>query len=346
MLIQERTGFGAQNRLRNIRKKMAVGKELIIEILKLLIIPGIFFLFTLALFYQWLDRRFLARLQNRRGPMHTGSRGTLQPLADFIKLLAKEDIEPKAVDKPIFRGVPILLSTISITALFLIPIWGVKAFVNFEGDLIFMTFLMTLIAILAFLGGWSSTNRFSTIGGLRAAMQTLGYEVPLSLAFIGPAIVAKSLSISKIVEWQASTGIWAIILNPLGFGIAIIALLAELEKIPFDIPEAETELVAGWQTEFSGRKLALLRFAFDLELVLAAGLITSLFLGGPAGPFYNIPWVGVIWFFIKTTIVVLILSNLRGLFARFRIDQMVSGCWKYLVPLAIIQIIFLQLVLG
>jgi NADH-quinone oxidoreductase subunit H len=316
----------------------------LIDLLKLLIIPGIFFLFSLALFYQWLDRKFYARLQNRYGPLHTGRQGLLQPFADFLKLLAKEDIEPRAVDKHIFRGVPILFLTISIAALFIIPISGIESFTHFEGDLIFILFIMSLIAILAFLGGWCSTNRFSTLGGLRAAMQTLGFEVPLAIAFIGPAILAQSLSITEIVRWQAENNLWAIALNPIGFGIAIVALLAELEKIPFDIPEAETEIVAGWQTEYSGRKLALLRFAFDLELILAAGLITALFLGGPTGPIGIIP--GIIWFLIKATIVVLILSNLRALFARFRIDQMLSGSWKYLVPLAILQIIILQLILG
>lgn len=309
----------------------------------MLVFPGLIFLLALAWFYEWLDRRFFARLQNRYGPIYTGSHGLLQPLADFVKLLAKEDIEPAAVDKPIFRGVPVLILTLPLTALFLIPISGVKAFVHFEGDLIFIIFIMSLLAILAFLGGWSSTNRFSTLGGLRAAMQLLGYEVPLAIVLIGPAIAARSLSITRIVEWQAANGLWIIALTPIGFGIAIIAMLAELEKVPFDIPVAETEIVAGWQTEFSGRKLALMRLALDLELVLAAGLISALFLGGPSGPIPVIP--GIVWFLIKATCIVLILSNLRALFARFRIDQMVSGSWKFLVPLAILQIVILQLLL-
>jgi len=313
------------------------------DLLGLLVYPGLMFLLALAWFYEWLDRRFFARLQNRYGPIYTGPHGLLQPLADFIKLLAKEDIEPAAVDKPLFRCVPILVPTLPLTVLFLIPISGVGAFVHFEGDLIFTIFIMSLLAILAFLGGWSSTNRFSTLGGLRAAMQTLGYEVPLAMALIGPGLVARSLSITKIVEWQASNGLWIAVLTPIGFGIAVLAMLAELEKIPFDIPEAETEIVAGWQTEFSGRKLALMRLALDLELVLAAGLITALFLGGPSGPIPFIP--NIVWFLVKTTFVVLILTNLRALFARFRIDQMVSGSWKYLVPLAVIQILILQLLL-
>jgi NADH-quinone oxidoreductase subunit H len=313
------------------------------DIIGLLIFPGLAFLLALAWFYEWLDRKFFARLQNRYGPLYTGSHGLLQPLADFIKLLAKEDIEPTAVDKPLFRGVPILILALPLTALFLIPMSGVNAFVHFEGDLIFTIFIMSLLAIMAFLGGWSSTNRFSTLGGLRAAMQTLGYEVPLAIVLIGPAIVARSLSITKIVEWQVVNGIWMIALAPIGFGITILATLAELEKVPFDIPGAETEIVAGWQTEFSGRKLALMRLALDIELVLAAGLTTALFLGGPSGPIALIP--SVVWFLIKSTVVVLILSNLRALFARFKIDQMISGSWKYLVPLAILQIVILQLLL-
>jgi len=314
------------------------------NLFSVLVYPGIVFLIVISLFYQWVDRRFFAKLQNRYGPLYTGPKGMLQPLADLIKLLAKEDIEPSAVDRPLFRAVPVLLLTLALTALFIVPVTGTIALVSFEGDLIFLIFIMSLVAILAFLGGWGSTNMFSTIGGMRAALQSLGYEVPMAISFIGPAIMAGSLSVSRIVQWQSSpSGYWAILLNPLGFGIVITAFLAELERIPFDIPEAETEIVAGWQTEFSGRKLALIRLAFDLELVLASGLTVALFLGGPTGPIPYIP--GIVWFIIKTLIVVLIFSNLRALFARFRIDQMVSGSWKYLVPLSILQIVILELLL-
>ncbi|MFH0848277.1 MAG: complex I subunit 1 family protein [archaeon] len=313
------------------------------DIFGLLIFPGLAFLLTLALFYEWLDRRFVARLQNRCGPVYAGSHGLLQPLADLIKLLAKEDLEPLAVDKPLFRSVPILLPTLPLTLLFLIPIGGVKAFVHFEGDLIFTLFIIHLVAILAFLGGWSSTNTFSAMGGMRSAMQMLGSEIPLAIALVGPAITARSLSITNIVEWQVVHGLWMVGLAPVGFGIAVFTMLAGLERVPFDSPKAETEIVAGWQTEFSGRKLALMRLASDLEVVLVAGLITSIFLGGPSGPVSLIP--GVIWFLIKSTLIVLLLSTLRSLFARFRIDQMLCGCWKYLVPLAILQVVLLQAIL-
>ena len=313
------------------------------DLFNVLIYPGIVFLIALALFYQWVDRRVYARAQNRYGPHHTGPRGLFQPLADMIKLLAKEDIEPSAVDKMIFRATPILLLTLVFTALFMVPITGFSSLVSFEGDLIFLIFLMTLFAIMAFLAGWGSTNRFSLVGGMRAALQTLGYEVPLAVSFIGPAILAGTLSVSNIVKWQATDGFWSILLNPLGFVIAIIGIIAVIECVPFDIPEAETEIVAGWQTEFSGRKLGLLRLTHDLELVFVSGLVVALFLGGPTGPISLIP--GIIWFIIKTIIIVFIIAYIRAQFARFRIDQMVSGSWKYLVPLAILQIVILQLYL-
>jgi NADH-quinone oxidoreductase subunit H len=313
------------------------------DLFSVLIYPGIVFLVALALFYQWVDRRVYARAQNRYGPHHTGPRGLFQPLADLIKLLAKEDIEPLAVDKMIFRAAPILLLTLAFTALFLVPISGIPAIVSFEGDLIFLIFIMTIFAILAFLAGWGSTNRFSLVGGMRAALQTLGYEVPLAVSFIGPAILAGTLSVSNIVKWQATEGLWNILLNPLGFGIVIVGIIAVIECVPFDIPEAETEIVAGWQTEFSGRKLGLLRLAHDLELVFVSGLVVALFLGGPTGPISLIP--GVIWFIIKTIIIVIIIAFIRAQFARFRIDQMVSGSWKFLVPLSILQIVILQLYL-
>ncbi|MBS7644186.1 NADH-quinone oxidoreductase subunit H, partial [Candidatus Bathyarchaeota archaeon] len=310
---------------------------------QILVFPGIIFLFGLAFFYEWVDRKFYARLQNRYGPLHTGPSGLLQPFADFVKLLAKEDITPQAADRLLFTATPIFLLAIPTAALFCIPMTELTALVSFEGDLIYVIFLSTLISIATFLAAWSSTNPFSIVGGLRAAFQMLGYEVPMAIVMVCPAIAAGTLNISGIVARQAATGIWFILSQPLGFAILLICLLAEVKRIPFDIPEAETEIVAGWLTEFSGRKLALMRLSIDMELVFAAALTTALFLGGPAGP---APIPPIIYFLIKTTIVVLILSNLRTLFARFRIDQMVHGSWKFLTPLAILQVILVELTVG
>ena len=275
---------------------MVQGEALIL--LEILLFPGFFFLIFLAFFYEWINRKFFARLQNRYGPLHTGPSGLLQPFADFIKLLSKEDILPRAADKFMFSCAPIFMLSFPLLACFFVPISDLTAIINFEGDLFFLMFLFTLISITVFIAGWSSVNRFSIVGGMRAAFQMLGYEVPITLAMVGPAITAKTLSISRIVGWQVHNTTWFIWLQPLGFVILVICLLAELELTPFDIPEAETEIVAGWLTEFTGRKLALIRLGKNVELVLAASLITSLYFGGP-NSLWSVP--PIVFFLIITS---------------------------------------------
>lgn len=312
------------------------------SLLRILVYPGTTFLLALAFFFEWVDRRFVARLQNRYGPLHTGLGGILQPIADTLKLLSKEDILPTAADKRLLSLIPIFYFSLPLTTLFVVPMAGQTSLITFEGDLLFVIFTFTLTVITVFLAGWGSMNRFSTIGSIRAALQMLSYEIPMGLVIVGPAIAAGSLSISNITRWQ-TLNLWTVFLQPLGFAIFSICLLAELHFVPFDNPGAETEIVAGWQTEFTGRKLALLKIGKDLELVLASALITSLYLGGPQ-PFWLIP--PVITFLAKTTLAVMLLSFLRAVFARFRIDQVFSVMWKYLLPLATLQIILIQLGLG
>ena len=310
--------------------------------LSLLLFPGLLFLFFLALLSEWIDRKVVARLQNRYGPLYTGPGGILQPFADFVKLLSKEDITPAAADRFFFSVTPVLILALSSAPLFMIPMADNTALVWFEGDLIVILFITTLIALTMFVAAWSSTSRFGIIGGMRVILQMLGYEIPMSIAMIGPAISSESLSVSRIVQRQAQ-GLWFLATQPIGFAIVTICLLAELQRVPFDIPKAETEIVAGWLVEFSGKKLALIRLAKDFELVLAGSLMTSLYLGGPLGPWGLHP---AIYFFGKLVFCILILSNLRALFARFRIDQMLKGAWKYLTPLAILQVILIEMLPG
>lgn len=309
--------------------------EEIVTLLQIFLFPGFLFLFFLAFFSEWVDRKLVAKFQNRYGPLYTGPKGILQPVADFFKLLAKEDIIPAATDKTVFSIVPILVLTLSMTPLFLIPMIDFSALVWFEGDLIVIMFITTLVIVAMFMGAWASTDRFSTIGGMRVGLQMLGYEIPMTIAMIGPAISSKSLSVSGIVQSQVG-GLWYVITQPLGFAIALICLLAHLQRVPFDVPEAESEIVAGWMVEFSGKKLALLRLAKNFELVLAGSLLVSLYLGGPSGFWLPHP---SLYFFLKLIVCIFILSNLRALFARFRIDQVLMGAWKYLTPLALLQII-------
>ena len=312
-------------------------------LIHVLVFPGFATLILLSLFYEWVDRKFVAKLQNRYGPLHVGPHGLLQPLADLIKLLTKEDITPQAADKAIFALTPILLLAIPLAALQYVPITSLNSLAGFEGDLLLVFFLMMLFTIAIFLGSEASANRFSSVGGVRTALQMLGYEVPMGLAAAGAAIAADSLSIEGIVRWQVQSGLWLLVLQPLGFAVFLLCSLAELEKVPFDMPVAETEIVAGWETEFSGRKLALIRLGQDLATLLYAGLMASLYLGGPAGP---APIPPAIYFLAKLTVCVVLISLLRAAFARFRIDQALRNFWLYLLPLAIAQLIVVQLLEG
>jgi NADH-quinone oxidoreductase subunit H len=332
--------------------------DIILNILQIVIFPGVIFSIFLAFYLEWIDRKYYADLQNRMGPMYVGWRGILQPFADFIKLMAKEDITPTAADRKIFTGAPIFSLVIPLLTIMFLPIIGVSGLFSFQGDLIFIMFMTTLVAVLIFLAGYSSMNRFSSIGASRAGLQLMGYEIPLTLAALTPALIARSVTLTGIVQYQAVAGM-SIIIFPcmIAFGVFMIGALAELEKVPLDIPEAETEIVMGWQTEFSGKKYAFFRLSNNLELLIMAGLAVTLFLGGPYGieklplpgfsaldlaiqsnVLISVVWY-TFWFLLKTTIVVLVLTNLRTLFSRYRIDQMIRGSWKYLTPIMILVLI-------
>jgi len=329
------------------------------DVFSIVVFPGAIFIVFYALYCNWLSRKTVARLQNRRGPMHTGYAGMLQPFADIVKLLAKEDITPGAANKTLFSAAPVAIFTLALAAVFLIPIQSITSLysytpiASFEGDLIIVLLIFSLIVLSVFLAGWSSANIFGAVGATRVALMTLAYEIPLVLLTIGPAIMAGSLSINNIVAWEvgsvqsfiAAPTIWGLMLGVvmfIGFAICILSLLAETEMRPFDMAEAETEIVHGWQVEFSGKKLALLTLGRDIKIVLASALLTSLFLGGPAGPILP----PIVWFILKTTFCVLILSNLSALFARFRIDVMLRWAWQYLVPLAVLQVMAIVALSG
>ena len=313
------------------------------EIFQLVVFPGALFVICLAFLYEWVDRKLFARVQGRYGPLYTGPAGILQPVADFLKLLSKEDIVPRACDANLFFAVPVMYAALPLTALFIMPIAAPEALVSFEGDLIFILFSFGLMTLLIFLAGWSSMSRFSAIGSVRSALQMLSYEIPLGLVLVCPAIAARSLSVSGIVQWQAANATWGAALQPIGLAVVMVCMLAELELVPFDIPEAETEIVAGWRTEFTGRRLALFRMGRDLEIVLVSALVVSLYLGG-AQQLWLVP--AAVMFVVKTAAVVAVFSFARALFARFRIDQMIAGMWKYLLPIAAAQVVLVQMGLG
>lgn len=311
----------------------------------LVIYPGLLFLFLYSTFVEWYDRKLYARLQNRMGPTHTGRFGLLQPIADFIKLMAKEDIVPDRADRKMFSVLPAVGLAIVFTAMLLLPVWNYNldqpSAISFNGDLIVVLYLLSLPTFIFFLAGWSSTNLFSTIGGARVLTMLFGYEVPLFLSVLSPAVLADSWRLAEIAAFYRQKPALALV-NLLGFVIALVCVQAKLERTPFDIPHAETEIVGGTFTEYSGKKLAIFRLMMDAEMVVAAGLLATVFLGGfPGGAF-----LGLLNFIIKTLFVIFFLSLIRATTSRIRVDQVVSFAWKYLAPLAILQLLIVILVKG
>jgi NADH-quinone oxidoreductase subunit H len=311
-------------------------------IFRILVFPGFTFILFLTLFCDWMERKIEARLQNRVGPMVAGPGGILQPLADFIKLLTKEDITPRDAKKTIFKFAPLVAFTIMVFAFCFIPIDGASVLsVNgFSGDLIIILAFATITNFLLFLAGWASCNPYGTIGSARVLTQFLGYDIPLFLIALTPAFIAGSLQIANIALFQSTHIFPFILLAPWAFVLFIITMQAELEKDPFDVPHSESELVGGLETEYTGAKLAFLHLTRDVQVVFGSALVVELFLGGPYGPvFFGASWFWyTLWFVLKLLVVVTITEYITVVFARFRIDQVLSGNWRILLPASLISL--------
>jgi len=294
----------------------------------MLIFPGLAFLMIFGWAAEYIDRKLNARLQNRIGPPW------FQPVADFIKLISKEDIIPEEANPSMFRAMPVFALSATVTAIMYIPLWGTEALYSFKGDLIVVLYLLTIPTLTYFLGGWYSTSLYSKIGAVRALTQLFAYEVPLLMSILAPALLADTWSLSRMAVFY-NTHPWYWLFNLIGFAISIIALLGKLEKVPFDIPEAETEIVAGTFTEYSGRLLGLFRLSIDIEVIVGSALLAAVFL--PFGLSLP-PALGFLLFVVKVLSIVVILALARTVFARLRIDQMMVFCWKYVSPFAFLQI--------
>jgi NADH-quinone oxidoreductase subunit H len=294
----------------------------------ILIFPGFFFVGCFGLAADFIDRKIYARLQNRQGPPW------FQPIADLIKLLAKEDIVPACANETMFKTAPFFALAATVTSFLYMPLWRTSSLYPFSGDIIVVLYLLTIPTLAFFIGGWYSTSLFARIGSVRSLMQMFAYEVPLFIGILSVAVLASTWSFSEMmIYYHTHPGYW--LFNLLGFSICIVALLGKLEKAPFDIPEAETEVVAGVFTEYSGRLLAVLRLALSIEMVVGASLLSAVFL--PFGLMLS-PALAFIVFIAKVMAVMAVLSLCRTVVARVRIDQMVDFCWKYLVPLALAQL--------
>jgi NADH-quinone oxidoreductase subunit H len=301
----------------------------------LLIFPGFLFLFACALLVQWIDRRVIALLQGRVGPPW------YQPLADFIKLLGKEDVLPEGAHELACALLPMVSVASVLTAALYVPVGGYVA-ASFEGDVIVVLFLLSLPALAYFLAGWLSASVFSVVGGSRALLQYFAYEVPFMMALSGTAILAGSWSVAEITISQ-SARLWTVLLQPLGFLIAFLGLIGKLKRSPFDIPKAKSEIGAGPLTEFSGRKLALWNLSLHLKTAVGIFLLVDVYLGG-SGPVVTL--AGAALFALKGLLVLLALSVAGVLYARLRIDQLADLGWRVLAPIALLQVLLVGLLGG
>ena len=316
----------------------------LIPLFYVLIFPGFVFLVGAGFLAEFFDRKVYARLQNRQGPPW------FQPFADIVKLLAKEDIVTDDADRGMVNIVP-LFGLAAVAASFLyVPLWTASWPFSFTGDLIVIVYLLTIPAFVLVLLGWYSPNPFGSLGTGRVITQLFGYEVPFMLALLTPALVAQSWRVTDLLTYQ-TTHYWFVITTPIAFYVAVVALVGKLERIPFDIPHAETEIVEGPMVEYTGRKLALLRMMFQTEMVVGSALIAVIFLGGPycpwiAGALTGIAAsiVGFIVVMLKTLLIVFVLSVMKGLFARLRIEQMVHWCLLYLAIPILVQILIVIII--
>ena len=298
-------------------------------LLSIMFFPAGITLILSGMLYEWADRKLVARFQNRIGPRW------FQPLADTIKLLTKEEIKPQGLNSLLFYGLPIVALTGALTASLYAPILGFVPIYSFPGDLIVTLYMLSLLTMCVGLAGWNGSSRFSLIGATRSFTQLFAYEAPFLLALLGPAMAANSWVIKDVSAYAENH--WMVFTQPVGFVIALIGLMGKLELPPFDAPEAETEIVAGALTEYSGRGLALFHIGKSVELVVAVSLVTAFYLGGIGNPLI---------FLIKTLVIVLLMALLQAMLTRLRIDQTVGLWWRFGALLALLQILILVLLKG
>lgn len=281
----------------------------------------------------WIERRALAQFQDRIGPNRVGPAGLLQPVADIIKLFTKEDWTPPFADKLVFIIAPSIVAVTVLIAFAVVPFTRSIKVSDASVGLLFFLGMTSMGVYSIALGGWSSNSKYSLMGGIRAAAQMISYEIPMALSMVGVVMFAGSFRLIDVVDSQ--THLWYCLMQPLGFIIFIIAGVAEARRSPFDIPEAENELVAGYHTEYSSMKFALFFMGEYLDIILISSMITTLYLGGWHGPFLP----PILWFIIKTFAAIFLFIWLRAVLPRYRFDQLMNFGWKWLLPLSLLNIL-------
>ncbi len=301
----------------------------VLPFLSLAVFPGGLFLLAGGMAYEWADRKLLALFQNRVGPRW------FQPLADTVKLLAKEEILPERANPFLFKALPLIALAGGLTAALYVPIAGLQPAYGFSGDLIVALYLLSLLTLCMGLAGTNTLDRFSMIGATRTLTQVFSYEAPFLLALLIPAVTAGSWRIGEIAAYAENH--WLVLLQPVGFIVALVGLMGKLEMPPFDAPEAHTEIAAGALTEYSGRGLAFFRLAKAVELIVGLTLVAATYLGGVANP---------LWFLLKTLGLLFALAGIQALLTRLRIDQTVGLWWRYGAILVLLQWLVILMIKG
>ena len=289
------------------------------------------FVLLMAIIFIWLERRGLGRFQVRLGPNRAGPFGVLQPVADVIKVLLKEDIVPAKGDKLIFWLAPVVAFVPTLLLFAVIPFQSGALLADLNVGILYIVAVSSVSVVGIFMAGWASNNKYSLLGAMRTVAQVVSYEIPLGLSVIGVVLIAGSLSMSEIV---AAQNIPFILLQPLGFLIFFLASLAEINRTPFDVMEADSEIVAGFHVEYSGMKFGLFYLTEYAETLAVSAIVATLFLGGWRGP-----WLPpVLWFLIKIFAMFFLIIWIRSTVPRVRIDQVMAFAWKFLLPLSLINI--------
>lgn len=296
--------------------------------------PGLTFAALFATFVIWYERKLLAKMQYRVGPLYAGRvGGILQPIADLFKLLFKEIVIPAKADKLFFIAPPFVMMALAGALVGTIPVGPNTFIAQSDYSLLIALAILSFFPLVSLMAGWASNNKFSFIGAIRALYQMVAYEIPLILSVIGVVILSGSLSLSGIAASQSK--VWYILPMILGAIVFYITAMAEVERVPFDLPEADSELVAGWQTEYTSMLFGTINLATYIKLYAMSALFTLLFLGGWSGP---APIPGPIWFIIKTFVVVTFFLIPRGVNPRVRIDQLIGFGWIWLIGLGFANI--------
>jgi NADH-quinone oxidoreductase subunit H len=294
------------------------------------------------------ERRAIARIQVRIGPNRAGPYGLLQPVADGIKLLFKEELIPEQADKPLFLLAPVITVVPVLILLAVVPLgppislFGRSFSLSLAGDVnVGVLYILSVASIAVYgivIAGWSSNSKYALLGGLRSTAQMVSYELALGLAFIGPILLADSLSLQEIVDGQRSVPY--IVWQPIGFLIFLLASIAELNRAPFDMPEAEQELTAGYHTEYSGMKFALFFMAEYGKMIAVSFIAATLFLGGYWGPFVDrLPLLGPLYLFLKVLALLFLMVWVRATLPRLRYDRLMAFGWKIMLPLALLNVL-------